>query len=118
MCDLQNLDSTEGITCLVLYPQLPPPRRTANETFPGIDTSIVTNYNNIGRGTRMNFSEAKGVPGVVRTGKRGGSRKVNLFRTVAVLVLAASTICLSTIGYALSKNKEKKDFLSDVSESK
>ena len=60
--------------------------------------------------------ESLGMPGVVRTGKRGAMSKEKLFRTIAVVVLASSTICLSTIGYALTRNKEKSRFQEEVRE--
>lgn len=54
---------------------------------------------------------------VVRTAKRrgGSSRAVRLFRSSAVVILAGSAIILSTVTFALSKDKEENDFNTQVS---
>jgi hypothetical protein len=53
----------------------------------------------------------------VRTAKRrrGSSRAERLFRSLAVVILAGSAIILSTVTFALSKDKEQNDFNTQVS---
>ena len=63
----------------------------------------------------MGFKGGKGVPGIVRTGKRlHGIRKHKSFRILILTILAGATIILSTVAFSLRKKKEKNAFNTSV----